>query len=162
MPRHANLPFHLYVHIDNRALGPTMPAGTTRAIWHAVYCRPGQIVMAHVLLETGAEWCGVPLHMIAADPDAFRVKPLADPDAPGDLQPWGAMGEHVEAVHLEYLEGMMAMGSGKDQASAAPTRGSSSTGRTASRATRRNTSRSTSSSAATGSTCCIPTTTSVC
>ena len=44
---------------------------------------------------------------------AFRAKPLADPDAPGDLQPWGAMGDHVEAVHLEYLEGMMATGSGK-------------------------------------------------
>ena len=113
MPRHANLPFHLYVHVNNAALGPTMPAGTTRAIWHAVYCRPGQIVMAHVLLETGAEWCGVPLHMIGTGPDAFRVKPLADHDAPGDLQPWGAMGEHVEAIHLEYLEGMMAMGSGK-------------------------------------------------
>jgi hypothetical protein len=82
-----------------------MPPGTTRGIWHAVYCRPGQIVMAHVLLETGAEWCGVPLHQLAATPDA------ATTDAPGDLQPWGAMGDHVEAVHLEYLEGLSVIGS---------------------------------------------------
>ena len=45
MPRHANLPFHLYVHVDNRALGPKLPPGTTAAIWHAVYARPGQVVM---------------------------------------------------------------------------------------------------------------------
>jgi hypothetical protein len=110
--RHANLPFHLYVHVDNAALGPTMTAGTTRGIWHGVYCRPGQIVMAHVLLETGAEWCGIHLHHLGARDDAFRVRGLNDPAAPCDLQPWGAMGDHVEAVHLEYLEGLSAMGSG--------------------------------------------------
>ncbi len=106
MPRHANLPFHLYVHVDNRALGPSMPSGTTRGIWHAVYARPGQIVMAHVLLETGAEWCGIHLHHIAATPDAAAA-------SPSDLQPWGAMGDHLEAVHLEYLEGLSAISSGK-------------------------------------------------
>jgi hypothetical protein len=112
MPRHANLPHHLYVHVNNAALGPTMPAGTTKAIWHAVYGRPGQIVMAHVLLETGAHWCGLPLHQLGAHPDAFRQMPLGPGTAPCDLQPWGAMGDHLEAVSLDYLEGLTVMGSG--------------------------------------------------
>ena len=112
MPRHANLPFHLYVHVDNRALGPTMPAGTTRAIWHAVYARPAQIVMAHVLLETGAEWCGIPLHQLASDPKAFERDETSFGPCAGDLQPWGAMGECIEAVHMHYLEGLLTIGSG--------------------------------------------------
>ena len=112
MPRHANLPFHLYVHVDNRALGPKLPPGTTAAIWHAVYARPGQVVMAHVLLETGAEWCGVPLHQIVADPQAFGRTNDAFLPMGQDLQPWGAMGECIETVHMQYLEGLLVMGSG--------------------------------------------------
>ena len=112
MPRHANLPFHLYVHVDNRALGPKMPPGTTAAIWHAVYARPGQVVMAHVLLETGAEWCGIQLHQIVSDPKAFGRTNDAFLPMGQDLQPWGAMGECIETVHMQYLEGLLVMGSG--------------------------------------------------
>ena len=115
MPRHANLPFHLYVHVCNTALGPNMPAGTTRGIWHAVYARPGQIVMAHVLLETGAEWCGIPLHKLAHDPKAFEFTPFPGFCEPSDLQPWGAMGEHLEALHLKYLEGLSVMGTSAER-----------------------------------------------
>ncbi len=115
MPRHTNLPFHLYVHVCNTALGPNMPAGTTRGIWHAIYARPGQIVMAHVLLETGAEWCGVPLHKLAHDPKAFERSPLPGFYKPSHLQPWGAMGDHVEAIHLEYLEGINVMGTSAER-----------------------------------------------
>ena len=34
---HANLPRHIYVNVDNRFLGPTMPTGVTAGIWHGVY-----------------------------------------------------------------------------------------------------------------------------
>ena len=113
MKCHANLPFHLYVHVDNRALGPTMPAGTTRGIWHAVYARPGQIVSGHVLLESGAHWCGIPLHQLASDPSAFKHDTSAFEPCTGDLQPWGAMGECINSMHMQYLEGLLVMGSGK-------------------------------------------------
>ena len=110
MPRHANLPFHLYVHVCNTALGPNMPTGTTRGIWHAIYARPGQVVTGHVLLETGAEWAGVPLHKLGARAEAFERKALPGFCEPHDLQPWGAMGDHAEVVHMEYLEGLAMMG----------------------------------------------------
>jgi hypothetical protein len=100
MPRHANLPFHLYVTVPNHLLGPGMPAGTTRGIWHAVYSRPGQMLMTHVLLESGAHWCGLPMHgLLATDDGGFWHDRH-------DLEPWGGMGEHLECLHLHYLEGL--------------------------------------------------------
>ena len=102
MPRHASLPYHLYVNVCNSALGPNMPKGTTRGIWHAAYCRPGQAMLAHVLLESGANWCGVPLHLMSTL-TTFG-------NGIDSLQPWGGMGEHLEVVHLTYLEGLLCMG----------------------------------------------------
>jgi len=98
MSRHANLPFHLYVNVQNSFLGPTMPPGTTAAIWHGVYARPFQALMCHVLLESGAHWSGLPLHAISTTQD-FSV--------PREhLMPWGSMGEQTEAWHARYLEGL--------------------------------------------------------
>jgi hypothetical protein len=79
-----------------------MPKGTTRGIWHAAYCRPGQAMLAHVLLESGANWCGVPLHLMSTL-TTFG-------NGIDSLQPWGGMGEHLEVVHLTYLEGLLCMG----------------------------------------------------
>ncbi len=102
MPRHANLPFHFYVNVPNHMLGPSMPEGMTRGIWHAVYVRPGQMLMAHVLLESGAHWTGLPMHCLMVG-DGIAVRDMHD------LEPWGAMGEHVECCHLHYLEGLEAV-----------------------------------------------------
>ena len=99
MPRHASLPFHLYVHVDNAFLGPDMPEGTTQGIWHGIYGREGQVLACHVLLQSGAHWSGLPVHALAWRGGA----------APGDasvLMPWGCMGTHVEVWHAEYLEGL--------------------------------------------------------
>jgi hypothetical protein len=96
--KHANLPFHFYVNVDNRFLGPTMPPGTTAAIWHGVYARPYQTLYCHVLLESGAHWSGLPLHAISATQD-FSL-------AQEQLMPWGSMGEETEAWHVHYLEGL--------------------------------------------------------
>jgi hypothetical protein len=96
--RHANLPFHLYVNVDNRFLGPTMPPGTTAAIWHGVYARPYQTLYCHVLLESGAHWSGLPLHAISTTQDFSLERE--------QLMPWGSMGEETEAWHVHYLEGL--------------------------------------------------------
>ena len=99
MNKHANLPFHLYVNVNNKFLGPNMPEGVTRAIWHAIYCRENQILMAHVLLESGAHWSGLPLHAISTKEDfSFQGR---------DLMPWYAMGQDIESVHFKYLEGLL-------------------------------------------------------
>ena len=99
MPRHAPLPHHLYVHVDNAALGLTT-GGTTPGVLHALYARPGQILLGHVLLRTGAHFSGVPLHHI------YSRCQVTETREPGDLQPWGAMGEALEIVHFPYLEGL--------------------------------------------------------
>lgn len=98
MSCHANLPFHLYVNVDNRFLGGKMPSGFTPAIWHSVYCRPNQALMCHVLLESGANWSGLPIHAISAK-DNFNYSLDV-------LMPWAAMGSDLDVFHSKYLEGL--------------------------------------------------------
>ncbi len=98
MSRHANLPFHLYVNVDNRFLGDKMPQGTTPAIWHGVFCRANQILMCHVLLESGANWSGLPIHALSTS-ESFIY-------GTNELVPWAAMGEDIDVFHSKYLEGI--------------------------------------------------------
>lgn len=100
MPKHSSLPFHLYVNVKNSFLGPSMPEGVTRAVWHGVYCREYQVLACHVLLESGAHWSGLPLHAISFT-DNFSY-------GPETLMPWGGMGEDIEAVYMPFLEGLEA------------------------------------------------------
>jgi len=98
MSRHANLPFHIYVNINNGFLGSNMPNGTTAGIWHGVYCRPGQILMCHVLLESGANWSGLPIHALSIS-NNFQY-------GSNELMPWAAMGEDLDIFYSKYLEGL--------------------------------------------------------
>tara|TARA_Y100001972_G_C7545933_1_gene274541 strand:+ start:64 stop:612 length:549 start_codon:yes stop_codon:yes gene_type:complete len=100
--KHANLPHHLYVWVDNEFLGPDVPPGKTYALWHGVHSRENQVLMAHVLLETGAHWSGLPLHAMSAygGPENWIDK------GHDKLMPWGAMGPNIEAFHARYLEGL--------------------------------------------------------
>jgi len=98
MGRHANLPFHLYVNVKNEFLGPKMPNGVTRAIWHGIYSREYQTLMCHVFLESGAHWSGLPLHAISVTEDFSVTRE--------HLMPWAAMGEDTEVWHAHYLAGL--------------------------------------------------------
>lgn len=98
MSKHSNLPYHFYVKINNEYLGPNMPKGTTEAIWHGVYGRPYQLLLGHILLESGAHWSGIPLHAISTTED-FSVKHE-------ELMPWKCMGEDLDVIHFNYLEGL--------------------------------------------------------
>jgi len=100
MPKHAALPFHFYVNVKNSFLGPNMPEGVTKAIWHAVYCREYQTMSCHVFLESGAHWSGLPLHAMSASED-FGLGPEM-------LMPWCGMGEDIESVLMPFLEGLEA------------------------------------------------------
>ena len=62
--KHASLPHHHYVKVPNSLLGPKMPSGSTNAILHGIYGHPGQLVLTHLLLETGAHWSGIPLILL--------------------------------------------------------------------------------------------------
>jgi hypothetical protein len=98
MGKNANLPFHLYVNVNNRALGPNMPDGVTKGIWHGVYSREYQLIMCHVFLETGANWSGLPLHAVSVTEDFSQ--PIEK------LMPWACMGEEMEPFHSTFLEGL--------------------------------------------------------
>jgi hypothetical protein len=98
MPKHTPLPFHFYVNVNNAFLGPNMPEGVTKGIWHGVYCREYQVLSCHVFLESGAHWSGLPLHAISCTDD-FRHEYEA-------LMPWCGMGEEIEAVYMPFLEGL--------------------------------------------------------
>ena len=97
--RHTNLPHHFYVQVDNQFLGSNMPAGTTPGMWHAIYARPGQYLSCHVILASGAHWSGLPLHALSTT-ESF------DPDFDDSSQPWGAMGNDIEAVRFNALDGL--------------------------------------------------------
>jgi hypothetical protein len=84
--------------VDNRFLGPGMPAGTTAGIWHGVYARESQVLMCHVLLESGANWSGLPLHALSFTQD-FRF-------TAEKLMPWGAMGTETVVWSSRYLLGL--------------------------------------------------------
>ena len=98
MSKHANLPYHFYVNVDNKFLGPNMPDGTTRGLWHAVYGRPYQLLLCHVVLETGAHWSGLPLHALSMTDD-FSIDHHS-------LMPWKVMGEDMDVIKFEHLEGL--------------------------------------------------------
>lgn len=100
MPKHASLPFHFYVNVNNKFLGPEMPEGSTKAIWHGIYCREFQTMLCHVFLESGAHWSGLPLHALSVTEDFCY--------GPEMLMPWGGMGEDMEAIHMPFLEGLEA------------------------------------------------------
>ncbi len=95
---HANLPFHLSVNVKNSFLGSDMPDGVTPGIWHGVYSREAQVLMCHVLLESGANWSGLPLHALSFTHD-FRF-------SSEHLMPWGAMGTETVVWSSRYLHGL--------------------------------------------------------
>lgn len=100
--KHANLPYHIYVFVDNKFLGQQMPKGKTFALWYGIHSRENQIPMAHVLLESGANWSGLPLHAISNfyGPEEWEEKPIKQ------LFPWASMGPDIEAWNAKYLEGL--------------------------------------------------------
>ena len=54
--------------------------------------------MCHVLLESGANWTGLPIHAISTK-NTFEFN--AD-----NLMPWAAMGEDLDIFNVKYLEGL--------------------------------------------------------
>lgn len=92
--KHASLQKIFYVKVPNTFLGPNMPTGETQAILHGVYGREGELLLTHLLLESGAHWSGIPLIFLNGGIDKSA------------LQPWGCMGNDVEVSTLDYLEGL--------------------------------------------------------
>jgi hypothetical protein len=93
---HTPLPYHLYIWVNNKHLGPEMPNGLTAGILHGVYAKNGQMMLTHVQLESGAHWSGLPLHVLTHKEITV--------DLP-QVEPWGCMGREITATHFPYLDG---------------------------------------------------------
>lgn len=100
--KHTTLSEIFYVEVPNDALGPDMPPGTTPGILHGVYGKPGQLLLTHVLLESGAHWSGIPLIALTATGATGLPRHFQD-----ELQPWGCMGTEPIVSKLDYLEGLV-------------------------------------------------------
>jgi hypothetical protein len=98
--RHVSLPNHIYCYVGNKYLGPKMPDGKTECILHGLYSRPGQKMLTHIILETGAHWTGIPLFALQTKPE---IDLLYDSNI---LEPWGGMGEEITTSYLKLLDGM--------------------------------------------------------
>ena len=106
--KHGNMPYHLYVLVPNALLTNGVNTGYTRGIWWGVYCRLGQHLMSHVLLESGANWTGIHVKDLIADDG--KSKSLENINFYNNLEqplfPWAAMGDDVEVFPANYLEGL--------------------------------------------------------
>jgi hypothetical protein len=98
--KHTTLSEIFYVKVPNDLLGPNMPPGHTEGILHGVFGREGQLLLTHILLQSGAHWSGIPL--IALTIGGSGGEHLQD-----QLQPWGCMGGTPNVSKLEYLEGLI-------------------------------------------------------
>jgi hypothetical protein len=56
--------------------------------------------MCHVLLESGANWSGLPIHALSTTDD-FSIDR-------NDLMPWASMGDNIETFYSTMLEGLKA------------------------------------------------------
>jgi hypothetical protein len=56
--------------------------------------------MCHVLLESGANWSGLPIHALSTTDD-FSIDRK-------DLMPWTSMGDNMETFYSTMLEGLQA------------------------------------------------------
>lgn len=97
---HVSLPYHFYCYVDNSYLGEKMPSGKTECILHSLYSKPGQHMLTHVVLKTGAHWTGLPLFALSTKEkiESYENKNV--------LEPWGGMGDNITSDHLEFLEGL--------------------------------------------------------
>lgn len=100
---HKSLPQIFYVRVPNNLLGEKMPEGWTKGILHGLYGREGQMILCHILLESGAHWSGIPLHLLNIE---WNEEPFVGSFNQKDLQPWGCMGTDLNISFLEYLEGL--------------------------------------------------------
>lgn len=99
----ASLPKHLYgwVHRSFLTNGED-GTGWERGIIHAVSCRPAQAITFTVLLESGAQYRGVPIHGLVLGQDPGNVLPELQPLT--QHQVWGCFGTEFHVVELPYLE----------------------------------------------------------
>ena len=99
----ADLPVHQYVNVDAGAISD----GPQHGVWFAVQCNVGGVYGGHVLLDNGALYRNIPLHLLS-HPQVVTQSVVTRSVAhrPGDLQLWDCYSEKCEVVEYDYLRGL--------------------------------------------------------
>lgn len=98
---HVALKRHLYVHVLSRFLTKDdADVSTVEAVLHGFYTPLGEAAYGHLLLSSGAHWCGIPIHALSLR------KPSEVPPPVAEVQPWGCMGEVPVCAEMPYLHGL--------------------------------------------------------
>lgn len=103
----ASLPQHLYGKVHRKFLTNHQDAENwERCIIHAVSCRPAQALTFSVLLESGAQYRGVPIHGISLGQDPMtpdlQLMPLQY------HQVWGCFGTKFSIVNMMFNKNLSA------------------------------------------------------
>lgn len=102
----ASLPQHLYGKVHREFITNGTDIGVENCIIHAVSVRPAQALTFSILLESGAQYRGVPIHGLIIGQDPTKITP---PKL--DLhshQVWGCFGTEFSIVNMSLSKGMSA------------------------------------------------------
>jgi hypothetical protein len=95
----ASLP-HIYGVVKNDILfGMTLTEGVTECVIFGATSIPARCLHFSVMLDTGAQWARIPLHMLGWQRGDMRHKLQ-------DLQVWDCMGWDFEVITYDYLREM--------------------------------------------------------
>ena len=93
----ADLPVHQYVNVDAGAISD----GPQHGVWFAVQCNVGGVYGGHVLLDNGALYRNIPLHLLSHPQVTQCVT-----HRPDDLQLWDCYSERCEVTEYDSLRGL--------------------------------------------------------
>jgi hypothetical protein len=95
--RHAaNLPRHLYVQADCRAISDGQTGGTIDAVWFGLLCVPHRAWCCTVMLKNGAIYRNLPLAALSLRDDAGEW-------TTADSQRWDCFGWDFSVIEYDYL-----------------------------------------------------------
>ena len=103
----ASLPYHLYGRVYRKFITNHEDAeGWERCIIHAVSCRPTHALTFSVLLESGAQYRGVPIHGLVVGLDPMKDVPPALELKHHQL--WGCDSTEFSIVDMSFNSGLSA------------------------------------------------------
>ena len=102
----ASLPQHLYGVVRREYITNNMEMGFEKCIIHAVTCKVSQALTFTILLESGAQYRGVPIHGLSVGQDPDYIAPKEYPL--NHQQVWGCFGTDFSIVDMKFNKDMPA------------------------------------------------------
>ena len=102
----ASLPYHLYGQVRREFITNGTDSGVDNCIIHAVSVKPTQALTFSVLLESGAQYRGIPIHGFIVGQDVNNRIPPAK-NLPSH-QVWGCFGTEFSIIDMSFSKGLSA------------------------------------------------------